>query len=71
VSQTEPASLNVGDVMETKTARTGVMRKTARAPKGCVTPKPSLPAKIQVLNIRNKKIPQQQQGLRENCLYWL
>lgn len=46
----EPASLNAGDVMETRTVRMEVMRKTVRAPKGCVTLRPSLPAKIQVIH---------------------
>lgn len=49
-SPTGPASRNAGDATETRTARTGATRKTARAPRGCATPRPNLPAKTQVGN---------------------
>lgn len=56
----EPAYQNAGDVTETKTVRTAVMRKTARAPKGCVTPRLNSPAKTQVkdaghMEVRHKR----------------
>lgn len=51
MSQMEPASQNAGDVTATRTVRMAAMRKIARAPKECATPRPSLPARIQVLCI--------------------
>lgn len=48
MSQMEPAYQNAGDVTETRTVRTAAMRKTARAPKGCVTPRLNSPVKTQV-----------------------
>lgn len=51
MSQMGPAYQNAGDVTETRTVRTGVTRKTVRAPKECATPRPNLPAKTQVVNV--------------------
>lgn len=48
MSQMEPAYQNAGDVTETRTVRTAVMRKAARAPKECVTPRLNSPVKTQV-----------------------
>lgn len=47
--QMELASQSDGGVMGTKTVRMGVMRGCARAPRGCVTPRPSSPVKTQVM----------------------
>ena len=58
MSPMEPVSLNAGDVTATKTVRMEAMRKIVRAPKGCVTPRPSLPAKIQVVNTLVNSEPQ-------------
>lgn len=48
MSQMEPAFQNAGGVMETRTVKMGATRRTVKAPDGCVTPRPSSPAKTQV-----------------------
>lgn len=59
MSQMGPAYRNAGGVTETRTAKTAATRKTARARKGCATPRPNSPAKTQVESaapVRNKKL---------------